>query len=193
MQASLEAVSVHTIHVVAVAETVEQSWGGLEAHHSPQRSYTRHPPPRWIVVISLGCARNANKDGARFEVRVRSWWSYRKIDGCKQLRSTSLWCCLFLTTILQHDIWNCFTLWFLHLTVLLQTSPSFSFYRCCTTIFQGFSFRGQIYLVCTLHSFCPHRRAPQVLSISLQKQAKFFSPWYLSERNNVWLKRVSRA
>ena len=32
---------------------------------------TRHP--RWIVVVSPGCARNINKDGTRFGARVRSW------------------------------------------------------------------------------------------------------------------------
>ena len=41
----------------------------------------RHPPPWWIVVR---CARNINKDGARFGVRVRLWRSYGKIGDCKQ-------------------------------------------------------------------------------------------------------------
>ena len=44
----------------------------------------RHQPPRWIVVR---CARNINKDGARFGVRVRSWRSYGKIEDCKQSRT----------------------------------------------------------------------------------------------------------
>ena len=52
--------------------------------HSPQLSYPRHPPPRWIVVLSPGCAGNINKDGACFGFRVRSWRSYRKIEDCKQ-------------------------------------------------------------------------------------------------------------
>ena len=30
-------------------------------------------PPRWIVILSPGCARNINKDGTRFGVCVRSW------------------------------------------------------------------------------------------------------------------------
>ena len=34
------------------------------AHQSPQLSYRGHPTPRWIVVLSPGCARNINKDGA---------------------------------------------------------------------------------------------------------------------------------
>ena len=54
------------------------------AHHSPQLTYPQHPPPRWIVILSPGCARNINKDGAHFGVGVRSWGSYRKIEDCKQ-------------------------------------------------------------------------------------------------------------
>ena len=46
----------------------------------------RHPPPWWIVIR---CARNINKDGARFGVRVRSWQSYGKIEDCKQSIVTS--------------------------------------------------------------------------------------------------------
>ena len=58
--------------------------GGLDAYHSPQRSYLRRPPPRWIVVLSPGCARNINKDGPRFGVRVRPWRFYGEIEDCKQ-------------------------------------------------------------------------------------------------------------
>ena len=61
--------------------------GGLDVHHSPELSYSRQPPPRWIVVLSPGCARNINKDGARF---VRSWRSYGKIEDCKQSKFITL-------------------------------------------------------------------------------------------------------
>ena len=46
----------------------------------------RHPPSQWIVIR---CARNIKKDGARFGVRVWLWWSYGKIEDCKQ--SSSSW------------------------------------------------------------------------------------------------------
>ena len=49
----------------------------------------RRLPPWWIVVLSPGCARNINKDGARFRVCVRSWRSYGKTEDCKQSRN--LW------------------------------------------------------------------------------------------------------
>ena len=57
------------------------------AHHSPELSCPRHPPPWWIVGLSPSCARNINKDRARFRVRVRSWRSFGKIEECKQSTS----------------------------------------------------------------------------------------------------------
>ena len=70
-------------------------------HHSPQLTYPQHPPLRWIVVLSLGCARNINKDGAHFKARVRSWRSYGKIEDCKQstFEMTDADRCLFHVTL----------------------------------------------------------------------------------------------
>ena len=45
------------------------------------------PDPRWIVIC---CARNINKDGACFGVRVRSWPSYGKTEDCKQSNGQSV-------------------------------------------------------------------------------------------------------
>ena len=60
---------------------------GLSIFSRVQPSPTPAPS---VDCRPLRCARNINKDGALFGVRVRSWRSYEKIEDCKQSTCSSV-------------------------------------------------------------------------------------------------------
>ena len=69
-------------------DNTPRHWGGLDAYFSCITAPNTHIPDT-IVVFSPGCARNINKDGGRFGVRLR-WRSYGKIEDGKQSTNQNL-------------------------------------------------------------------------------------------------------